>query len=92
MLLLGERAPDHDVDVPGFIFERDEGDALGRARMLTHGDESGAAQAAALIGRISRRACRHDAAARECGPDQGQRMQSQRQALGRVVGHHIFAQ
>ena len=43
MLFFGEPLPDHDIDDSGFVFERDKGDAPGRARVLAYGDESRAA-------------------------------------------------
>src|SRR5258708_11099313 len=43
-LLLQYFWPDDDIDVPGFIFNRNEDDALGRFRSLAHGDDATAAR------------------------------------------------
>ncbi len=46
-LPLGEIAPDHDVDVSGLVFEREEGDAARGAGVLAIEDEAcGACEAA----------------------------------------------
>lgn len=89
-LLLLEIGPDHEIDDPGLILERDEAHPLalpGRWRIST-------TPATCTIERNLRAqvAGAHEAACAEIGAQEGHRMCLQTEAGGLVIGHHLLGQ
>jgi hypothetical protein len=86
--VLGDLLPHHDVGLPGLVLQRHEHHALGAAGPLAVDDDAGAGVAAPLGPRRSARP-RSPGHRPPAGPQQRQRVASQRQPGAAVVGDDV---
>ena len=79
-MFLKERGPDNQIGDIAFVFERDEHDALGRTRTLTHHHEAGNGHALTVL-HVLQGCAWHDAHIVEPVTQKGDRMGPQREPM-----------
>ena len=89
-MLLEQVGPDHEVGDVGLVLQRDEHDALGRARLLADQHQAGKIDPATVLHRAKIRA-QHYLAQAQLVAEERQRMRAQRQADRAVILHYLGA-